>query len=63
MGVARLDTELPVKSITVAVLGRIGNVGVWHSMAQNWHVIHSRWLYSEGEARSLCGMPWHISGR
>ena len=49
LGVARLDTELAVKSITVAVLGRTGNVGVWYSMAQNWHVILSRWLYSVGQ--------------
>ncbi|KAI0236903.1 hypothetical protein LSAT2_012549 [Lamellibrachia satsuma] len=37
-GVARHDTELAVKSITVAVLSRTGKVGVCHSMAQNWQV-------------------------
>ena len=41
LGAARLDTELAVKSITVAVLGRTSNVGVWYSMAKNCHVILS----------------------
>ncbi|KAI0238846.1 BTB/POZ domain-containing protein KCTD3 [Lamellibrachia satsuma] len=36
LGVARHDTELAVKSITVAVLSKKGKVGVWHSTAQNW---------------------------
>ena len=49
VGVARHDTELAVKSITVAVLSRKGKVGVWHSMAQNWQVIRSRWQYSVGQ--------------
>ena len=49
VGVARYDTELAVKSITVAVLSRKGKVGVWLSMAQNWQVIRSRWLYSVGQ--------------
>ncbi|KAI0225669.1 hypothetical protein LSAT2_023536 [Lamellibrachia satsuma] len=49
LGVARHDTELAVKSITVAVLSRKGKVGVWHSTAQNWQVIRSRWLYSVGQ--------------
>ena len=48
LGVARHDTELAVKSITVVVLSRAGKVGVWHSMALNWQVILSRWLYSVG---------------
>ena len=48
LGVARHDTELAVKSITVTVLSRAGKVGVWHSMALNWQVILSRWLYSLG---------------
>ena len=47
--VARHNTELAVKSITVAVLSRTGKVGVWHSMAENWQVIRSRWLYSVGQ--------------
>ena len=49
LGVARHDTELAVKSITVVVLSRKGKVGVWHSTAQNWQVIRSRWLYSVGQ--------------
>ena len=48
LDVARHDTELAIKSITVAVLSRAGKVGVWHSMALNWQVILSRWLYSLG---------------
>ena len=49
LGVARHDTELAVKSITVAVLSKKGKVGVWHSTAQNWQVIRSRRLYSVGQ--------------
>ena len=49
LGVARHYTELAVKSITVAVLSKKGKVGVWHSAAQKWQVIRSRWLYSVGQ--------------
>ena len=49
LGVARHDTELAVKSIAVAVLSRTSKVGVCHSMAQNWQIIRSRWLYSVGQ--------------
>ena len=58
-GVACHGTELAGNSLTVAVLNRTGKVGVCYAMTQNWQVILLRWLYSEGEARSGCGMPWH----
>ena len=57
------DTELAGHSLKVAVLSRTGKVGVWHATAQNWQVIISRWLYSVGQAKSGCGMPWHKTGR